>query len=212
MRYSPEQKNMRLVSTVFASLLVFGGVTYAVPVVCQAKGVPVPMPWLFSLLTLAAVVGALFFLIRYRMTGFIYIIQPRNGADADLSMETAYASVGDMLSVRPEWLDLVVMKSQGSRMPVTECVLSLGDLAAVIPVKRKSDGRSATVKSVRDKYRERSASDFVFYDYTMTFLWDDAVELVFIDGQRYVGVILEADDAMRRYFLQLKTARDGEDE
>lgn len=212
MRHTPTQKNSQLVNAVMASLLIFGAVTYAIPIACEAMERSVPMPWIFTVLTLIAVVTAVFFLIRYRMTGFTYIVQPRNDVDADVSMETAYASEADVTRISPEWLDLVVMKSQGSRASVMEAVLSLGDLAAVIPIKRKAGGGCMTMKSVRDKYRERSANDFVFYDYTLTFLWEDAVELVFIDGQRYVGVVLEADDTMRRYFMQLKASRNADPE
>ena len=160
------------------------------------------MPWLFSLLTLMSVAAALFILIRFRMTGFVYLITPRSDIPADPMMESAFAGTPDITRVRPELLDLVVMKYQGSRPPATECVLSLGDLAAVIPVTRQG---TTTIRTVRDQYRQRSAADFVFYDYTLTFRWEEALELIFVDGQRYVGVILEADEAMRRYLTALKT-------
>ncbi|MBQ4353636.1 MAG: hypothetical protein IJC71_01950 [Clostridia bacterium] len=202
MRLIPEQKNTRTVNALTACLLLFGGIVYALPVVCKAKGTAVPMPWLFSLLTLMSVAAALFILIRFRMTGFVYLITPRSDVPADPMMESAFAGTPDITRVRPELLDLVVMKYQGSRPPATECVLSLGDLAAVIPVTRQG---TTTIRTVRDQYRQRSAADFVFYDYTLTFRWEEALELIFVDGQRYVGVILEADEAMRRYLTALKT-------
>lgn len=202
MRHIPPQKNATLVTNIIFSLLIFAAVTYAIPIACEAAGHPTPMPWIFTLLTLTAIVTAVTFFVRYPMTGFVYLIQPRNTTPADPTLEPAYAM--DVTKLPLDTLDLIVMKSQGSRMPVTECVLPLSDLIAVCPVKRKPDNNHATIKSVRDHYRARHATDFIFYNYTRSFLWDEAIELVFLDGQRIVGIILEADEPMRQYLMQLK--------
>lgn len=193
MQYSPVQKNAHLVNTIIAVSLIFGGISYALPIVFKAKGVTAYMPWVFSLLTLAAVVSALYFIVRYKMTGFVYIIRPRSDIDTDPSLETAFAGNTNVNRLPKDWVDFVVMKSQGSRMPVTECVLSFGDLVEIVSISgdKKNGTRHADVAK---KYRERAVSDFVFYDYTYTFRWESALELVFIDGQRYVGIIIEADD------------------
>ena len=57
---------------------------------------------------------------------------------------------------------------------------------------------------VAKKYRERAVSDFVFYDYTLSFRWENALELVFIDGQKYVGIIIEADEAFESVIRRSK--------
>ena len=193
MQYSPVQKNNRLVNTIIAVSLIFGGISYALPIVFKAKGVTTYMPWMFSLLTLASAAAALYFTVRYKMTGFVYIIRPRSDIDTDPSLETAFAGSMNISRLPKDWVDFVVMKSQGSRMPVTECVLSFGDLVEIVPISRNE--KSGTCHAdVAKKYRERAVSDFVFYDYTYTFRWESALELVFIDGQRYVGIIIEADE------------------
>ena len=190
MQYSPVQKNSRVVNAITVMAFMFGGIAYAIPSVCGAKGIPLPMPWLFSLLTLGSVVTALYFIIRYKMTGFIYMIRPRNDSD-DPMLEAAFAGGANVSRMPKDWVDFVAMKSQGSRAPVMECVLSFGDLAEIVPVTRKG---GFTPSDCAKKYRERSVSDFAFYDYTLTFRWENALELVFIDGQRYVGIIIEADE------------------
>lgn len=204
MRYIPEPKNLRLVNSIMAVLLVFGGVCYAIPIISEARGVTV-IPWLFTMLTLVSVVAALFFLIRYRMTGFTYLIRPRSDVpDDNMEMETVFVGSPDITQVRPEWLDIVVLKSQGNKPGVMECVLSLGDLVAVIPVSGKAGEGRMTIKDVRDKYREKDPTGFVFYDYTLSFQLDEALELIFIDGNRYIGIILEVDGEMKNYLTNLK--------
>lgn len=202
MQYSPEQKNSRTVHLIIALSLLFGAVSYAVPIVCNARGIRY-MPWLFSLLTLASVVTALYFLVRYKMTGFIYTIRPRSEIETDPTLETAFAGGGDLTRMPADWLDFVVMKSQGSRIPVTECVLSMGDLIEIVPVMHDSKAGTSPA-DVAKKYRERAVSDFVFYDYTLSFRWENALELVFIDGQKYVGIIIEADEAFESVIRRSK--------
>ena len=92
MKYSPEQKNSRTVNTLIALSLLLGGITYAVPIICTAQGISYSMPWLFSLLTLVSVAAALYFLVRYKMTGFIYMLRPRSEVDTDPELEAAFAA------------------------------------------------------------------------------------------------------------------------
>jgi hypothetical protein len=121
-------------------------------------------------------------------------------------METAFAgNVGGINSTHlpPDMLDFVVIRSQGSRAGAAECVLSLADLAAVIPVQKIRTDK----KSIREKYQ---ADGYVYYDYTVTLGLDDALALVFVDGNRYAGIFIEPDEAMRTYFLSLgKTKKSG---
>ena len=54
---------------------------------------------------------------------------------------------------------------------------------------------------LRDHY---AAEGYVYYDYTVTPRPDDALGLVFIDGNRYVGVVIEPDEVMRAFLSKLK--------
>ncbi len=187
-----------------AALLVFGGIAYALPIVCNANGIVVGGA-IFQLVTVISVVAAIFLAVRYQMTHFVYLIRPRSDISEN-GMETAFAgSVGAVNSVHlpPDILDFVVIRSQGSRAGATECVLSLADLAAVIPVgKIRTDQ-----KAIREKYQP---DGYVYYDYTVTLGVTDALALIFIDGNRYAGIFIEPDEAMRSYFLSLgKTKKLG---
>ena len=200
MRCVPEQKNGRGVRMIIAALLIGGGILYAVPHAAQAAGIRV-ISWLFDLLTIGCVVGAVFLLVRYQMTSFQYIIRTKREAE-DSGLVTAYAE-GVRLNVAdlpPEMLDFVVIRSQGARPGAMECVLGLEQLTAVVPLRRKkTDGVTKTM--LRDHY---AADGYIYYDYTVTIRPDDALGLVFIDGNRYVGVVIEPDEVMRVYFTQLK--------
>ncbi len=196
MRCSPVQKNPG-VRWIIAALLVFGGISYAIPIFCNANGIAVGGA-VFQLVTVFAVVAAVFMIVRYQMTGFVYLIRPRSDLSDD-DRELAYAgsqTAAGTLRFPADMLDFVVIKSQGSRAGATECVLSIADLVAVIPLKK--DG--ASKKSVRETY---AADGYISYDYTVTLGTDDALALVFIDGNRYAGIFIEPDEAMRAYFFSL---------
>lgn len=202
MRCVPEQKNARGVRRIIAALLVGGGILYALPRAAGAAGLRV-IPWIFDLLTIGCVVGAVFLLVRYQMTGFQYIVRTKNEAD-DSGLVTAYAAGAELnvADLPPEFLDFVVIRSQGARPGVMECVLGLEQLTAVVPLRRKkADGM--TKSALRDRYAAEG-EDYISYDYTVTFLADSALALVFLDGNRTVGVILEPDERMKAYFTQLK--------
>ena len=201
MKFSPTQNNPR-VNLIFTALLVLGGITYAIPIVCSNNNINISaLP--FTMVTLFSVVGAVFLLVRYRMTSFTYIVRLRDDLDDGdaQGLEKAYAGSFDITSVKPELLDFCVYKASGTRMAAMECLLSLGDLVVTVEVTKKKSG-GVTRDDVRREYEQKGG--FVFYDYTLTFGLESALELVFIDGNRYVGVIIEPDESMRQYFLHLK--------
>lgn len=204
MRCTPSQKNPR-VWAIVAALLVFGGISYGVPIVCNANGIAVGGA-LFQLVTVIAVVAAVFLVVRYQMTHFVYLIRPRSDS-YDTDMEPAYAGTAGSYGITrlpPDMLDFVVNRSQGSRAGAAECVLPLSDLVAVIPLTK--DG-GATKASIRERYQ---ADGYVCYDYTVTLGVTDVLALVFIDGNRYAGIFIEPDEAMRAYFMTLgKTKKMG---
>ena len=202
MRCIPKQRRTRAVRSIFAALLIAGFLIYAVPPASGAMGIRVPA-WPFTALAFVCLIAAVYLLVRYEMTGFQYIIRPRTETD-DTGLVTAYATghpvIYDML---PEQLDFAVLKSQGARPGAMECLLSLGDLAAVHPLRRNH--RDGMTKS---DLRQRYASDgYIWYDYTLTLGIDDALALVFRDGQRMIGVLIEADEEMRAYFTTLKPGK-----
>lgn len=198
MRCSPIQKNPR-VSWIFAVLLIVGGIAYAVPIVSQAYGVAV-MAIPFTLVTFLCVIAAVFVLVRYRMLTMVYLIRPRSDVDEN-GMEAAFAGAWDVTKMRPEYLDFIVIKGQGSRPGAMECVMSLSDLCGVYRVTKSGGNGTMTRREVREMYVH---DGFVFYDYTVTLGLDEALELVFVDGNRYCGMIIEPDDVMARYLLGLK--------
>lgn len=205
MRCSPTQKNSR-VWAIVAALLLFGGITYAVPIYCNANEIKIGGA-LFQFITVISIVIAVFVVVRYQMTHFTYIIRPRSDASDfdDIDSAFAYAGVtaGSKIShLPPDMLDFVVNRSQGSRAGGAECVLSLSDLVAVYsPAKNSRELKNA----IRKRY---IADGYVYYDYTVTLGSNEVMPLVFIDGNRYVGIFIEPDDTMRDYFLSLgKTKR-----
>ncbi|MBE6710623.1 MAG: hypothetical protein E7579_05825 [Ruminococcaceae bacterium] len=203
MRCSPSQKNPR-VAVMIAALLIFGGIAYAIPIFCNANGIAIGGA-VFQLVTVAAVVAAVFLAVRYQMTHFVYLIRPRSDID-ETGMETALAgNIGTLNAAHlpADMLDFVVIRSQGNRAGAAECVLSIADLAAVIPVEKIGTDK----KRIRERYQ---ADGYVYYDYTVTLGLDNALALVFIDGNRYAGIFIEPDEAMRAYFLGLgKTKKLG---
>lgn len=198
MRCTPVQKNAGI-GLIFAALLIVGGIAYGIPVVCAARGISV-MALPFAFTTFVCVIAAVFVLVRYRMMTMVYLIRPRSDIGEN-GMETAYAGALDVTKIRPEYLDFIVIKGQGSRPGAMECVMSLGDLAAVYRVTKSGADGTMTRRAVREKYIH---DGFVFYDYTVTLGLEEALELVFVDGNRYCGVIIEADEPMARYLLDLK--------
>ncbi len=199
MRCVPQQRRTRAVRSIFAALLIAGFLIYAVPPASGAAGIRVPA-WPFTAAAFLCLIAAVFLLIRYEMTGFQYILRPRNETD-DTGLVTAYASGHPVIyDLLPEQIDFAVIKSQGARPGAMECLLSLGDLIAVHPLRRnRRDGMT------KADLRERYAGDgYVWYDYTLTLGIDDALALVFVDGRRTVGILIEPDEQMRAYFTMLK--------
>lgn len=192
MIYEPQQKNVRPLNILIFALLLFGAVTYAVPIIASTYEVNVP-PFPFTITTVLCIVAAVYLAVRYLMTSFKYIIRPRDDSLADCGFVPEYAS---NVSANIASLDFVVTKSQGTRADVMECVLSLGDLSATYELTRGG----LTKNDVRKKYAQ---DGFVYFDYTVTFARESALELVFSDGGHPVGIIIEPDERMRGYLTAL---------
>jgi len=191
----PKQQNERGVNLILACTLLSGGVCYAAPVFAERAGVTLPsLP--FSVATVIFIVAAVFVLVRYKMTGFRYSVVLKDERDSDRDLALV-SGISDTWKLPTEYLDFVVRRRQGARMEVMECVLGMSDLVDVVPLSK--DGESK--KSVKNKY---SLDGFVFYDYTLTLGLLDPLELIFVDGNRYVGVIIEPDEQFRDYFMKFR--------
>ena len=202
MRCIPEQKNEKAVRAIILALLIGGAVLYGIPIGAQAAGIRV-YAWLFTALAFVCFIGAVFLLVRYLMTGFQYVIMSTLDEPDDTDLAFAYADGVRMrvLDLPPERLDFIVARSQGRRPSVKECDLRLNQLVAVYPLKRDKKSGGMTKEALRARY---AADGYTFYDYTLTFGLEESLGLVFIDGYRYIGVIIEPDEQMRAYFMALK--------
>lgn len=193
MRFSPTQKHGALLNTVCISVFTLGVLSYLFPAFMSALGKPVP-PIYFTGFAVMCFITFLFLILRYRMTVFEYVIK-RRGDDSAYGAETVLT--GECSSAS---LDFVVYKSVGARPGAMECVLSVDDLFDVIPL--RIDGKDGVSKSsVRKQY---ASHKFSYYDYTITFRpKNDFIELIFEDGDGYVGIIIEDGNNIAEYFKSI---------
>lgn len=207
MRYSPSQKNPR-VTAVFVSLLVFGAAVFAVPQISARFGVKISAAP-FSVLALAAIVAAVFFMVKYRMTVVEYVIRPCDAPNENEVGEIPQLAGEDAVLVYPpEKLEFCVYRAEGTRLKSMECLFPLSDLVSCEVVSRR--GRSGngyrTSGSIADEYKKRGQS-YVFADYTITFGLEHALCLVFVTENGYAGIIIEPSPKMSDYFLSCKGRR-----
>ncbi len=188
MRFSPTQKHGALLNTVCISVFALGVLSYAFPAFMSALDKPVP-PIYFTGFAVMCFITFLFLVLRYRMTVFEYVIKRRTD-DSPLGVQTVHVDSG----TSP--LDFVVYKAIGARAGAMECVLSLGDLVEAIPLRKGGESKSSVMK----KY---SSGKFSYYDYTLTFLSTDTLELIFEDGAGYVGIIIEDGNNIAEYFKSI---------
>lgn len=190
MRFSPTQKHGALLNTVCISVFTLGVLSYLFPAFMSALGKPVP-PIYFMGFAVMCFITFLFLIMRYRMTVFEYVIKRRSD-DSAYGAETV--PVGEVGDASP--FDFVVYKAIGARAGAMECVLSLGDFVEAIPLVKGGESRSSVMK----KYEK---SKFSYYDYTLTFLPHDTLELIFEDGAGYVGIIIEDGNCIAEYFKSI---------
>ena len=189
MRFSPEQKNTKLLTAVIIVILVLSVISYSIPSALAVEGVTVP-PIIFVGMGLIGFIASIFLFLRYGMTKFEYVLKPRDDAYPGEAVEFSSDAAGNAP------LDFVVYKAMGTRHSSMECVLPIGDLIEAIPLKRGE-------RSKKDVARAYSKENFTFYDYTLTFMPDETLELVFADGNKSVGIIIENDNPVADYFTSL---------
>lgn len=134
----------------------------------------------------------LYVLARYLFIEFCYIIGPR-GSDLVSDLAPSY---GVLSNVPYSMLDLTVTRKHPFGEPAVQSVLSLESLKESVTV----GGECEKLREVRRKYKVENGGRFVIYDYTVTPRSGDGLILIFEDGEEYIGVLIEADEAMKRFF------------
>ena len=145
--------------------------------------------WVFQLVCLAGVVASLYLLLRWRMTWFVFAVRPRD--DHRAVWEDAEPALAGGLSLRyapADTLDFIVVKGQGSRSGVMECVLGLESLVQASVVSRRTE-EDVPVYSRKDILGQYPGVKV--YEYIQTYRWDRAILAVFRDGDGYAALLLD---------------------
>ena len=185
MRYSPVQKNGGQLTLTVIFLLVLAVAMFSFPSALSIEGVTVP-PIIFYGLGLISSIAAIYVFLRYGMTKLEYVIRKRDDGYGGEIMERAF---GEDVP-----FDFVVYKAMGTRRASMECVLALSDFVEAVPLKKGE----RTKKDVLAAYKKEG---FSYYDYTLTYLSKESVELIFADGEKFVGIIIESSNPVAEYFL-----------
>jgi hypothetical protein len=190
MNYTPKQEN-KYVTPIAVTLIAVGIVVYLLPNFAPIRAVVCQM------IAMLCMVAAVFVLVRYNSTAFIYTIRPRSRT-RDEAVER----------MEPKELDFVVSKQQGSRSPNMECVLSLSDLEAVweispeVPYKKVGEA----MEKARVKYGTVN-----LYDYTVTLGLKTSLLLLFRDGEKHAAIRIEPNEEFQR-FLRDAAVKNGKKE
>ncbi len=158
--------------------------------------------WVFQLLCIIGVTASLYLLIRWRMTWFVFSVGPRDHRNVPTGWEDAAAAcptegtgalamAGNPYRFLPmEQLDFLVVKGQGSRQGVMECVLGMDSLVQAWPVCRRASDEGELPpyqpRQIRAQY-----PGVKLFEYTQTFQWDTAIVTVFRDGAGYAALLLD---------------------
>ncbi len=193
MQWRPTQKN-------YPSLIVLMILTGLVSAVGYIAGNIIDrFGWLFQLICIGGIVAMLYLLMRYHMTWFVYSVRTKSDTTVP-GIGTALAEEYPMhiTHLPKEMLDFAVVRGQGSKNGVLECLMGLEALEDAVRITEKEDGAGKTLQEVRKKYPE-----LALYDYTVTIFRKEALLLVFRDGQKYTGVLIEAGENMQYYLTGL---------
>ena len=157
--------------------------------------------WAFQLVCILGVVASLYLLLRWRMTWFVYAVRPRDDTTPVWNdAEPALAGGISLRYVPVDTLDFIVVKGQGAKNGVMECVLGLDELVRAEVVCRK-DGEDVPAYDRKAILAEYPGAKL--YEYIRTYRWERAVTAVFRDGSGYAVLLLDLpeDSEMGRYLL-----------
>jgi len=148
--------------------------------------------WVFQLICLTGVVASLYLLLRWRMTWFVFALRLREDSTPVWEGEPVLAGGMSLRYAPADALDFIVVKGQGSRNGVMECVLGLDSLVQAAVVCR-TDSRNPeedmpvySRKAVQSQYPGAKV-----YEYIQTYRWEKAILAVFRDGDGYAALLLD---------------------
>lgn len=192
MNDTPEQKN-KYVTAIVVTLIAAGLFVYMLPNFAPVRAI------FCQVIAMICLVAAVFLLVRYKTTSFIYTIRPRSLMQDDAETESVLADAP--LSVErmdPRYLDFVVSKKQGSRDPNMECVLGLSDLVAAWEISPNAIHKTA--KEAVEKARETFGT-VDLYDYTVTLGLESSLLLLFRDGEKHAAIRIEPGVELKNYLV-----------
>ncbi len=190
MNYTPTQKN-KYVTPIAVTLIAVGIVVYLLPNLFPIRAV------ICQVIAMICMVAAVFVLVRYNSTAFIYTIRPRSRTRDEV-----------VEYMEPKELDFVVSKQQGSRSPNMECVLSLSDLESVWEISPEAPYKKVgeAMEKARTKYGTVN-----LYDYTVTLGLKTSLLLLFRDGEKHAAIRIEPNEEFGR-FLRDAAVKNGKKE
>ncbi len=194
MNHTPKQEN-KYVTAIVVTLIVCGLGIYLLPNVLPIRAV------FCQIIAMITLVAAVFLLVRYKTTSFLYSVRPRSLIQDDMDAEAVPA--GGQISperIDPKYLDFVVSKKQGSRDPNMECVLGLDSLVSAWDI--TPDGEYKKVAAAMEKLRGKYGT-VDLYDYTVTLGLDRSLLLLFRDGQKHAAIRIEPNEELRSYFTEV---------
>ena len=193
MKYSPPMSG-KIVSVASVILFAVALTCFIVPGTAGSPGV-VP-PAVFQLAGVVSAVAAIFLAVRYRFTRFTYSISLRE-IGADEEAVEAWESEPDLTKIPPSLLDFTVVKSQGKRPGVAECILSLDDLKRVV----RFTGKKKIAETAKEEFGCK-----VLYDYTANLFPPMVTVLIFADRDKTIGVAVECDEQMAGVLAAVATS------
>ncbi len=164
MKYSPKPQKRQAITVAFI-LIAVAVVTYFF----SNSGLSSPLP--LQIISMACLCAATYILVRYYFTGITYILRPSDNAS------------GDIIALPRDKVDFCVIRSQGKREGITECLLSLDRLISV------GDFSDESLKALNEKHGKLSV-----YYYTVKMFKENRQALIFNDSGTVLCIIIEADD------------------
>ena len=133
------------------------------------SGLCAPLP--LQIICMGCLCASIYILVRFYFTGITYILKSND-------------SKGDIRSLPSDAVDFCVIRSQGKREGITECLLSMDRLVSVC------DFTDESIKTLSEKHGKLSV-----YYYTVSMFKGKRQALIFDDDEAMLCIIIEADDS-----------------
>lgn len=174
MNYSPTPQK-RIAGTISAILLVIAAVSY----IFSGTGLVSPLP--LQTVCMSCICAAVYILVRFVYTGITYIVRPRDNGS------------GKVWLLPREQVDFCVIKSQGKRAGVTECMLSLDKL---VRIDEFTDGYGSRI---REEFKGAK-----LYYYTASMFPEKRQALIFDDGGEIYCIVIEGNEKFLRLLSEIQ--------